>query len=146
MLTSQNLLFILLILCRNCTFGKLHNVHVVYFSSAQQVYTRSVCSMFSGSKSKQRALTGGGNNNSNTAALLFAHMPDSLMELHCLLMQEMETSPLGKGSPKPLLSSLISVCYCLHLTGRENADSLHDTSYVIYLETDRCVKKRTNAI
>lgn len=56
-----------------------------------------------------------------------------------------ETFPLGKGSPKPLLSSLLSVCYCLHLTARQNAASLLELCN-IPRNGFACVKKRTNGI
>lgn len=56
-----------------------------------------------------------------------------------------ETCLLGKGSPKPLLSSLLSACYCLHLTARQNAASLLQLCN-IPRNGFACVKKRTNVI
>lgn len=73
------------------------------------------------------------NNKSNSGVAVQSHARQS-GGVQCLLMQEMETFPLGKGSPQTSFHlSCLFVIFCI-----SQAEGMRPRSagYVIYLETD----------
>lgn len=73
------------------------------------------------------------NNKSNSSVAVLSHARQS-GGVQCLLMQEMETFPLGAGSPEP---PFIPHVYLLFFASRRPREcEPRSAGYVIYLETD----------
>lgn len=119
------------------------DLYCLFTAPSQQASAESLSSMFSWLK-KQTGRLFKRNNKSDMRVAVHSHARQSDGVVLSADAGNGDLSP-GKKAPPNLLSSLLSVCYCLYLTGQEHADSLRKLCNIPRNRL-RCVQGQANVI